>query len=93
MGATVSAGLGLQVVNGRGFSNQQAGENPTALATAIPVMLSIKEVAEKYRLPVHFVREAVRQKLVYSVQAGSRKIYINEASVVRWLSGGAQDGC
>ena len=45
-----------------------------------PVMLSIKETADRFKLPVHFIRSLVADRKVYAVQAGSRMI----RCVCRW---------
>lgn len=52
-----------------------------------PVMLSIRETADRFNLPVHFIRSLVAERKVYAVQAGSRKFYINITSVADYLSG------
>lgn len=52
-----------------------------------PVMLSIKETADRFKLPVHFIRSLVADRKVYAVQAGSRKFYLNADSVTDYLSG------
>lgn len=52
-----------------------------------PEMLSIKETAYRFNLPVHFIRQLVTERKVYAVQAGSRKFYVNADSVTDYLSG------
>lgn len=52
-----------------------------------PVMLSIKETADFFNLPVHFIRSLVADRKIYAVQAGSRKYYVNVSSVSDYLSG------
>ena len=61
-------------------------ENTTAQKDT-PVMLSIKETADLFNLPVHFIRSLVADRKIYAVQAGSRKYYINASSVSDYLSG------
>lgn len=53
----------------------------------IPVMLGIKETAETFGLPVHFIRELVKSGKVYAVQAGSKKIFVNAGSMADYLNG------
>jgi len=79
--AAEAAGKGATVVSFPAAGSGSAAES-------IPVMLGVRETAEKFGLPVHMVREAVRLGYVYSVRAGSRKIYINQSSMISWLSGG-----
>ena len=59
----------------------------SAAACPVPVMLSIKDTAERFGLPVHMIRQAVASGAVYSVRSGSKKFWVNQDSVVRWLSG------
>ena len=54
----------------------------------LPDMRSIKETAERFRLPVNFVRRLVLDGKVHAVQAGRKKFYVNQASVVALLNGG-----
>lgn len=64
----------------------------------IPEMKSITETASAFHLPVHFIRRAVLDGKIYAVQAGSRKFYVNQASVREYLTGrsseeeGGRDG-
>ena len=53
----------------------------------IPDMRSIKDTASRFGLPVHFVRQLVLDGKVYAVQAGKKKFYINQASVIDYLNG------
>lgn len=53
----------------------------------VPTMLSVREAADRFNLPVHFMRQLVAERKVYAVQAGSRKFYINAASINDYLSG------
>ena len=57
----------------------------------IPVMLGIREAADRFGLPVHFVRELVKSRRVYAVQAGSKKYFINQASLISFLTGAGGD--
>ena len=54
---------------------------------AIPDMRSITETAERFRLPVHFVRQLVLDKKIVAVQAGSRKYLVNQESLALYLNG------
>lgn len=56
-----------------------------------PMMLSPVEVASRFRLPEHFVRELVRNGSVVSVRAG-RRILINVDSVQAYLETGISQG-
>lgn len=51
----------------------------------LPDMRGIKETAERFNLPVHFIRQLVRTGKVKSVQAGSRKYYVNQQSMINYL--------
>lgn len=62
------------------------GENLT-----IPIMLTVRETAERFNLPVHFVRVCVGNGSFVSVRAG-RKFLINAESVVTFLSTGLPQG-
>lgn len=62
-------------------------EHTTKTQEDIPVMLSIRGAAERFGLPVHFMRQLVADKKVYAIQAGSRKFYINSDSVTDYLAG------
>lgn len=57
----------------------------------IPDMRSIKETAERFRLPVNFVRRLVLDGKVISVQAGRKKYFVNQASVAALLNGGGKE--
>lgn len=57
----------------------------------IPRMLTIRETAELFKLPVHFVRACVGDGRVVAVRAG-RKFLINADSVTAFLSTGAPQG-
>lgn len=59
----------------------------TTTQQEIPRMLSIRETADLFNLPVHFVRSLVAEGKVFSVQAGSRKYYVNSDSVTAFLNG------
>lgn len=54
----------------------------------IPDMRSIKETAVRFRLPVHLVRKLVLEKKVFAIQAGSKKYFINQQSMINYLNGG-----
>lgn len=56
----------------------------------IPTMLGIKETAQRYGLPVYWVRCAVKQKKVPSISLG-KKILINAEQFEAFLKGGAVD--
>lgn len=53
----------------------------------IPDMRGIRETAERFNLPVNFVRSLVREGKVVAVQAGRKKYFVNQASVIRFLNG------
>ena len=59
----------------------------TELTEMIPDMRSIKETATRFRLPIHLVRQLVIDKKVYAIQAGSKKYFINQQSMIDYLSG------
>lgn len=58
----------------------------------LPDMRSIKETAERFRLPAHFVRHLVLSGAVVSVQAGKKKYFVNQASVIAYLNGEGHHG-
>lgn len=58
----------------------------------IPDMRGIKETAARFRLPEHFVRALALKGQIVAVRAGSRKIYINQQSMVDFLNGKATGG-
>ncbi len=55
----------------------------------IPTMRTIKETAELFKLPVHFVREKVNSGEVVAVRAG-RKYLVNVERFADYLNG---EGC
>lgn len=57
------------------------------LLECLPDMRGIRETAERFNLPIHFVRQAVRTGRVKSVQAGSKKYYVNQQSMIDYLEG------
>lgn len=57
----------------------------------IPTMLTIREVAELFKLPLHFVRSCVGDSSFVSVRAG-RKFLVNAESVTAFLSTGKPQG-
>lgn len=57
----------------------------------IPQMLTIRETAELFKLPVHFVRQSVGNGSFVSVRAG-RKFLVNAESVTAFLSTGKPQG-
>ncbi len=76
-------------------AEQPAASNIVPLPAAaddIPVMLGIKETAARFGLPVHFIRSLVSGGCVKWVQAGSKKIYVNQGSVIAFLNGGEKGG-
>lgn len=56
----------------------------------IPTMLGVKETAQRYGLPVYWVRCAVKQKKVPSVTLG-KKILICTETFEAFLRGGVDD--
>lgn len=60
---------------------------PGAAEIKIPVMLGIRETAETFGLPVHFIRELVKSGKIIAVQAGSKKIFVNAGSLADYLNG------
>ena len=52
----------------------------------IPDMRGIVETAKRFGLPVHMVRRLVKEGKVKSVQAGSKKFYVNQASLIDYLN-------
>lgn len=58
-----------------------------AVVDMVPDMRSVKETAARFGLPVHFIRQAVADGRIYAVQAGSKKYYVNQASVIAYLNG------
>lgn len=57
----------------------------------IPRMLTIREAAELFNLPIHFVRECVGDGRVVAVRAG-RKFLVNADSVTAFLNSGVSQG-
>lgn len=57
----------------------------------IPQMLTIRETAELFNLPIHFVRQKVGSGEVVSVRAG-RKFLVNAESVSEFLRTGQPQG-
>lgn len=57
----------------------------------IPTMLTIRETAERFRLPVYFIRKCVGEGNFVSVRAG-RKFLINTDSVTEFLETGIPQG-
>lgn len=53
----------------------------------IPDMRGIVETATRFKLPVHMVRQLVKNGKVQFVQSGSRKYYINQQSMIDYLEG------
>ncbi len=51
----------------------------------IPTMLTIKETAEMFKLPIHFVRQKVNSGEVVAVRAG-RKILVNAEKFADYLN-------
>lgn len=60
-------------------------------AIEIPRMLTIRETAELFNLPIHFVRQKVGSGEVVSVRAG-RKFLVNAESVSEFLRTGKPQG-
>lgn len=58
------------------------------ISTAIPVMISIKEAAERFNLPENLIRQLVITKKVFSIQSGKKKYYLNLGSLVSFLNTG-----
>lgn len=56
----------------------------------IPVMLKIREVADKFNLSEHYVRRLVAERKVIFVKSGSRFL-INENSLVSYLNKGDEE--
>ena len=56
-----------------------------------PLMLSPPEAAERFKLPLHFVRTGEKQGLFVSIRVG-RRILINADSVERYLNTGVPQG-
>ena len=61
--------------------------NNKAIEELIPDMRSIKETAARFRLPVHLIRQLVIEKKVYAIQAGSKKYFVNQQSMINYLNG------
>ncbi len=57
--------------------------------TTMPVMLTMHEAAEKFKLPYNFVRNMVLDKKVKIVRSG-KKIFINESSLIELLNNGEE---
>lgn len=57
----------------------------------IPTMLTVRETAERFKLPVHFVRSCVGDGSFVSVRAG-RKFLVNAESVTAFLNTGVPQG-
>lgn len=57
----------------------------------VPKMLTIRETAELFKLPVHFVRQSISNGSIVSVCAG-RKFLVNAESVTAFLSTGKPQG-
>ena len=57
----------------------------------VPKTLTIRETAELFKLPVHFVRQSISNGSVVSVRAG-RKFLVNAESVMTFLSTGKPQG-
>ena len=53
----------------------------------LPDMRSVKETATRFKLPVHFVRQAVLSGAVVAVQAGRKKYFVNQQSMANYLNG------
>ena len=53
----------------------------------IPTMLTIKETAEMFKLPIHFVRQKVNSGEVVAVRAG-RKFLVNAEKFAEYLNVG-----
>lgn len=53
----------------------------------IPQMLTIRETAETFKLPVHFVRQKVNSGEVVAIRAG-RKFLVNAEKFADYLNGG-----
>ncbi len=60
-------------------------------AVHIPTMRTIKETAEMFKLPVHFVREKVNSGEVVAVRAG-RKYLVNVERFADYLNGEGSAG-
>ena len=58
------------------------------ISTVIPVMISIKEAAERFNLPENLIRQLVITKKVFSIQSGKKKYFINLGSLVNYLNTG-----
>ena len=57
----------------------------------IPTMLTIRQTAERFKLPVHFIRACVGDGRIVAVCAG-RKFFVNAESVAAFLSTGKPQG-
>lgn len=53
----------------------------------IPTMLTIRETAEMFKLPIYFVRQKVNSGEVVSVRAG-RKFLVNAEKFAEYLNAG-----
>lgn len=56
----------------------------------IPVMLKIREVADKFNLSEYYCRQLVLQRKITFVKAGNRYL-INENSLVSYLNKGDEE--
>lgn len=54
---------------------------------SVPDMRGITQTAERFGLPVHFVRQLVLTGKVISVRAGAKKYYVNQQSMIDYLNG------
>lgn len=66
--------------------NNTPTTNTPITTEEIPVMLSLKETAIRFNLPVHFVRTLVANRSIYAVSNG-RKFFVNQQSVADYLNG------
>lgn len=51
----------------------------------IPRMGSIKDTAKMFGLPVHLIRSLIEEGKVAYIQAGKKKFYVNQDSLVKYL--------
>ena len=54
--------------------------------TNVPRMLSIKDAAKETGLPEHFIRSLALGGQIPAIRAGSKKIWLNFAGLVEYLS-------
>lgn len=60
------------------------------MAKRVPLMLTIKQVAERLKLPVHFIRKLCWEDKISYVKAGN-KYLINFGKLIDYLNGETDD--